>query len=232
MLLQVLKETHMTERKGWVKEKADLGKQIHKLSALTERPNVTNETSEASVAETSEPEKEHEEEENIVRHKPRTRKEYLEQRKECGNASNDPKEKGMTAPRLISKRSEGVPTNVEGASDLVRWGIVFPFHGNKGSQRLRSVQMAWASIARAVKFSVDIQNKKYKPWSFDVLFVDDSDDQSWLPDTPILNTWRCSRKENCTAKGWIYMHLKRGYRWAYESNMDYIIHFDSDLLLR
>jgi hypothetical protein len=65
--------------------------------------------------------------------------------------------------------------------------------------------------------TTDFQWEAGKPiWGFDVLFVDDSNDQNWLPTSDVANTYYCARMEGCTNKGHIYMHVKRGYRWGFQ----------------
>ena len=64
-----------------------------------------------------------------------------------------------------------------------------------------------------------------------MLFVDDSNDQNWIPTSDVANIYYCARMEGCTNKRHIYMHVKRGYRWGFYQGADFIIHFDSDLLV-
>ena len=54
--------------------------------------------------------------------------EDLEDTGECGDASQDPTEKGLEPPRLVSENAFQ-----KGARPQVRWAVIFPFHGEKGS---------------------------------------------------------------------------------------------------
>merc|ERR1711871_1343181 len=84
--------------------------------------------------------------------------EDLQDKGECGDQSHEQAEKGLKPPRLVSEKAFQ-----KGDRPEVRWAVIFPFHGNKGSHRIESVNISWTSLERAMRNAIERETKAGKP---------------------------------------------------------------------
>jgi hypothetical protein len=129
----------------------------------------------------------------------------------------------LSSPQL--SRQHAAATGIK--QGAVKWAVIFPFHGETGTQRLAMVQVAWDSLTHAIQEAT----KAHPDWMFDVLVVDDTKHGSWVPKSDFERIWICSAAEGCSNPGDISMHTKRGYHWGCQTGADLITNVDSDLLL-
>ena len=63
------------------------------------------------------------------------------------------------------------PSRPKGTDQVTSWGVVLPFHGKAGSQRLKLMNATWHSLCRAMRYADESKSRLYE---FNVLAIDDT----------------------------------------------------------